>query len=277
MKKNLCLIVSALVLACSAHLHAVFIFDSSSGDVTGDFRYCQVGNGGSSASSKTQMVYDSSNKTILLEGQYGTSASVGLNATSSEIGLNNGFYSGNVTSSMTFTYLNGDSTNVGIGLGVRVSASGGVINTYPTYRVQIVGGNFTLQKNYGYSTTVDFGTYALGATLGSTNIYQMSLSAADTGTNAFGKIVNVTASLYANGGLVQTLSYLETPTSSSVGNVGASISSGYIGMFAGESGVNTGNFRGISISQFSVVPEPSTVALIGLGALVLGLVRRRWA
>ena len=177
---------------------------------------------------------------------------------------------------MTFTYVSGNSTNVNIGMGVRVSAAGGTINTYPTYRVLLAGGNFTLQKNYSFNGTTDVGTYTLGSTLGSTNVYQMDLSAVDIGVNGFGKIVSLTASLYENGGLLQSLSYTDTPTQNYGPTAGASIGSGYIGMYAGEAGISTGTFRGISISQFSVgVPEPSVFALVGMAAAALGLACRR--
>ena len=87
--------------------------------------------------------------------------------------------------------------------------------------------------------------------------------------------VDLSASLYANGSLVAALSYTDTPTSAALGNLGTSLSGGYIGIAAGAGPQSTGVFYGINLTGLAVaIPEPTALLLLAGGLAGLATARR---
>jgi hypothetical protein len=245
--------------------------DFSSAAVTGDFRFALIGTFGAITGIHNAFYW--TNNALRLEGRYVQQASEYLKVTGSG-SATDGRYSNDVSASFTFTYsTNSSSTNTYVGFGLDTFTNAGV-NTYPTYRFVIQTNTLLLQKQAGYSTATNYATASVPL-LGSTNVYKVTFSAFNLGTNAFGKIVDLSASLYANGSLVAALSYTDTPTSAALGNLGTSLSGGYIGIAAGAGPQSTGVFYGINLTGLAVaIPEPTALLLLAGGLAGLATARR---
>ncbi len=255
------------LLVVAASVHAAYNGDFTSAAVTNDFRYALIGTFGSVTGANNAAYW--TNNALRLEGRYGQWASRSL-AVSGSGASTDGRYSNDVSATFAFTYTtNSSSTNVVVGFGLDTFTNAGV-NTYPTYRLVIATNALVLQKQAGFSTATNYTATGLPL-LGSTNVYRVTFGAFNLGTNAYGKIVDLTASLYENGSLVAELNYTDTPTSSANQNLGTSLAGGYIGIAAGQGPQNTGTFYGINLTGLVVaIPEPSAFLLLvaGLGGFV---------
>lgn len=249
-----------LVFAMAAGAaRAAYNGDFTSAAITSDFRYAMIGTFGSSPNGNNTSYW--ANGALRLEGRYAQQNPLYLKVTGSG-SATDGYYSNDVSATFAFTYTaNSWSSNTYVAFGLDTFGNTGA-NTYPTYRFVVATNTLLLQKQAGYSSFTNYATASV-ATLGSNNVYQFNFSAFNLGTNSFGKIVDVTASLYQNGSLIAALSTTDTPTSSASQNLGTSLGGGYIGLAAGEGGINTGTFRGIDLTSLIVtIPEPSAFLLL---------------
>ena len=248
-------------------------------DNTADFnKRVQIGRIGSDNFNAGNFVYQTD--TYLLQGRFGNGVPLALNQ-----GGTAGVYSGDTQVSLTFTYagtttLSGepapaDPSNTIVAISTRGAKGGDALDTwtannYPIYYGLIQEGVFSIVKKWGFDNTTQqstLGSYALQAgEISSTDNYRFTFGTFDQGSD-----VNVFARLYQNDSLISSLSFLDDGT---VG--GAPFTSGYVGLHAGQSGYNTGDFMGIEIDSFTVsIPEPGTLALVVLSGLSMLLVFRR--
>lgn len=251
---------------------AEYIADFSTSDVTNDFRYAMLGGFGATPTANNRYYY--TNEALRLEGRYNQAATVGLVVGDDGSGLDNGRFTNNVTASMSFTYSGGVSSNtvVAMGLGMRTNSGA---NTYPAYRATIVTNTLTLQRQweFGGNGTTNLDSFALSTTLGLGNDYQMNFSSTTVGTNSYGRILDLSVEVFENNILIASLLYTDTPTATT--GSGATYSSGYVGVAAGGGPQSDNIFRGIEITEFSVVPEPASAMLTLLGLTAFAFYTKR--
>ena len=206
-------------------LHSQTIYDLDMGsDGTGDFVEAQIGRFGDTGGSDSQVFsFDSGNNRYQLSDVFGREATYRLD---SVIGGGSPNISGNTYVSMSFDYFgdvgsgnSADPNHAFVAIGLRQNpnkATAKADNTYPLYYLLLDQGEFLMVRKWGYDNSTGqttLGSYTLQASeISSTDSYRMDFSAVDTGTNSFGTIVDLEASLYQNGTLLSTLSVTDTPT-----------------------------------------------------------------
>jgi hypothetical protein len=252
------LIYGVLAWSMVANGRAEYIANVADPNITNDFQYAQIGEMGSAPTANNRMFV--TNGILRLDGAYAQQVSRYLRVSDDGSGLNDGRYTQSVTASVTFTYFNGDSTNVAFIMGMRSYTNAGAHNR-PTYRALITNNVFALHKVYDSAYPIDIytnlGSFAISENLGSTNVYQLNFAAVDTGTNAWGDIVDVTASLYENGVLLSSHNFLDIPATKSTYNISNSYDDGFIGIAAGATTTNN-VARGINVSAFRVIDMTSS-------------------
>lgn len=263
--------IAFLWVTGAAGVRADYIADFSSSAVTNDFQYAMIGSLGSVPGSHNSFHY---NNGLRLEGRYSQIATVGLKLGDDGSGLNNGRFTNGVTASMTFNYSAGVSSNVVVAMGLGVRTNSGA-NTYPAYRAVISTNTLTLQRQWDFSATTNLGSFALNTTLSLDNEYRMAFSSIHAGQNDYGTVVDLSVLLYENDILIASILYTDTPTA--LTGSGATIPAGYVGIASGSGPQNDGTMRGITVTEFSVVPEPASAALTlsGLAAIMLASRRKR--
>lgn len=120
-----------------------------------------------------------------------------------------------------------------------------------------------MTRHVGYNNLAVVATETLASTVSGSNL-QLKLGAVDAGGGAIG----LTAEFLQDGATISSLSYTDP----------AGYMSGYVG-FAGGDAFNTGTSYGITVNDFSVgsvIPEPTSLALIGLGAVLVTMRRYRF-
>ncbi len=273
-------ITGAFALFClvlAGRAHADYVAQLGSSNVLNDFRYAAVGNTGIDI---TQILWSHSTNTMRLAGRFKNTGSRYLYVTDDGSGAQDGRYRTNVTAAMTFNYYSSvtnpvpTSSNTYFFFGLRSWTNQNFRNT-PTYRVAVTSTLFVLQKEFNWSLPpLNLASYTLPDYIGSTNTYRLIFSATEAGTNTYGEIVDLSAALYENGTLVNTLTYQDIPTNSTINNPGNSLEDGYIGMAAGQEWTNTSDaaWRGIEVSEFTVksVPAVATLGLAGHDAMAVG-------
>lgn len=262
---------SLLWVANVLPVRADYIADFSADAVTNDFRYAMIGTFGSIPGPHNR--YFDTGDGMRLEGRYAQIATVGLQAGDDGSGLNNGRFTNSVTASMSFTYSAGVSSNVmvAMGLGMRTNTGN---NTYPAYRATISTNTLTLHRQWEFSnSTTNLGSFTLNTTLSLANEYRMEFSSIHAGQNVYGTILDLSVMLYENDILIASILHTDTPTA--LTGSGATFPAGFVGIAAGSGPQNDGTMRGITITEFSVVPEPASVALTLGGLAAIMLVSRR--
>ena len=260
-------IAAAVLLMVPGIGFADYAANLGSSGILNDFRYAAVGSWGSVPQMQINWTY--TNNAIRLGGRFQNVGGRYLNLSDDGNGANDGRYRTNVFVSMTFRYYSGDSkiptsSNTMVCLGLRSQTNINFRNT-PTYRAAITSNVFVIHKEFSWSATnLVLASYILPDYIGTTaNVYRLAFSVEEQGTNTFGEILNLRASLYENGSLVQTLQCQDVPTNSALGNAGSTPKEGYIGIGAGQLWTNTNDsaWRGVEISEFVVKSDPELARL----------------
>lgn len=250
---------------------AAYITDFAS-NVSSDFVHAQIAQKGSTTS--PHQIIDFTGGELNINSRYNQQAATILIASGDSSGGFDGYYTDSITT-LDFQYNSASAPErVLVGLASRLSKTPGQVNNYPVYQAELAGDlspsslvNFRLIKwtNYNTFTVLDTVTFAGGtAMLGGSANYSLEFSVIGDTT------VDLTAELWENGSLLDTLSFTDTTSPIAGGWSGI-----YAGQYSDDNSYNSNVFEGVDISNFSLVPEPGSLILLGAGSFLLATRRRR--
>ncbi|HBA82578.1 MAG TPA: hypothetical protein DCZ95_00645 [Verrucomicrobia bacterium] len=259
---------SLLVLSVKADYTTSF----ATSDSTNDFRFAQIGTLGSS--NQTSCYWN--NEALRMEGRYNCQAGRFLRVSDDGSGLNNGYYAGSISTAIKFNYYNGNSTNVRVALCLSAHTNDG-LNNYPVYYVMMETNTISLIRKWQYSSTTQQTTlYSCAISpVGGLDTYTLRLNAVETGTNAYGSIINLSMSFMQGSVELASGGVSDAPTAAS--GAGATYNAGYVGFLGGAGPANNSTYRGIDVTEFSVsvIPEPATFLMVLSGVLLIAQRRKK--